>query len=36
MKTQVRLALVGDYRTEAVPVALQLTASHLDIDIQSQ
>ncbi len=41
MKTQVRLALVGDYKPEAVahqatPVALQLTASHLDIDIQSQ
>lgn len=41
MKTQVRLALVGDHRTEAVahqaiPIALQLTASHLDIDIQSQ
>ncbi len=41
MKTQVRLALIGDYRSEAVahqaiPVALQLTASHLDIDIQSQ
>ncbi|WP_446692698.1 CTP synthase C-terminal region-related (seleno)protein [Serratia aquatilis] len=41
MKTQVRLALVGDYKPEAVahqaiPIALQLTASHLDIDIQPQ
>jgi CTP synthase (UTP-ammonia lyase) len=41
MKTQVSLALIGDYRSEAVahqaiPVALQLTASHLNIDIQSQ
>ncbi|MHA7848771.1 CTP synthase C-terminal region-related (seleno)protein [Serratia sp. D1N4] len=41
MKTQVRLALVGDYKPEAVahqaiPVALQLTASHLDIDLQFQ
>ncbi|WP_411752208.1 CTP synthase [Serratia sp. (in: enterobacteria)] len=41
MKMQVRLALIGDYRSEAVahqaiPVALQLIASHLDIDIQSQ
>lgn len=40
MKTQVRLALVGDYKPvavahQAIPVALQLTASHLDIDIQS-
>jgi len=41
MKTQVRLALVGDYKPDAVahqaiPVALQLTASHLDIDLQFQ
>ncbi|AHG19832.1 hypothetical protein Z042_09490 [Chania multitudinisentens RB-25] len=41
LKTQVRLALVGDYNPnaiahQAIPIALQLTASHLDIDIQFQ
>lgn len=40
MKTQVRIALVGDYKPQAVshqaiPVALQLTAAHLNVDIQS-
>ncbi|CAI1946862.1 CTP synthase C-terminal region-related (seleno)protein [Serratia ficaria] len=40
MKDQVRIALVGDYKPQAIahqaiPVALQLTAAHLDIDIQS-
>ena len=40
MKAQVRIALVGDYKPEAVshqaiPVALKLTASHLNLDIQS-
>ncbi|HEP1044762.1 TPA: CTP synthase [Serratia marcescens] len=41
MKAQVRIALVGDYTPQAVahqaiPVALQLTAAHLDIDVQPQ
>ncbi|MEL5570900.1 MULTISPECIES: CTP synthase C-terminal region-related (seleno)protein [Serratia] len=41
MKAQVRIALVGDYNPQAVahqaiPVALQLTAAHLDIDVQPQ
>lgn len=41
LKTQVRLALIGDYRSEAVahqaiPIALQFTAAHLDVGIQSQ
>ncbi|CAI1822369.1 CTP synthase [Serratia quinivorans] len=40
MKAQVRIALVGDYKPEAVshqaiPVALKLTASHLNLEIQS-
>lgn len=40
MKTHVRIALVGDYKPQAVshqaiPVALQLTAAHLNVDIQS-
>jgi CTP synthase len=40
MKAQVRIALVGDYLPQAVshqaiPIALQLTAAHLDVDIQS-
>lgn len=41
MKAQVRIALVGDYNPQAVahqaiPVALQLTTAHLDIDVQPQ
>lgn len=41
MKTQVRLGLVGDYNPQtiahqAIPTAVQLTASHLDIDIHPQ
>lgn len=41
MKPQVRIALVGDYRPEAVahqaiPTALTLAASHLDVDVQSR
>lgn len=40
MKAQVRIALVGDYQPQAVshqaiPIALQLTAKYLDVDIQS-
>ncbi|WP_442230394.1 CTP synthase C-terminal region-related (seleno)protein [Serratia quinivorans] len=40
MKAQVRIALVGDYQPQAVshqaiPIALQLTATHLNVDIQS-
>ncbi|MFI8418013.1 CTP synthase C-terminal region-related (seleno)protein [Serratia sp. NPDC078593] len=41
MKTQIRIALIGDYRPQAIahqaiPVALALAASHLDVDIQTQ
>ncbi|PEM34710.1 glutamine amidotransferase-related protein, partial [Bacillus wiedmannii] len=40
MKAQVRIALIGDYQPQAIshqaiPIALQLTASHLNVDIQS-
>ncbi len=40
MKAHVRIALVGDYKPEAVshqaiPIALKLTATHLNVDIQS-
>ncbi|PVZ82142.1 hypothetical protein C9426_30760 [Serratia sp. S1B] len=40
-KSQIRLALIGDYQPtivahQAIPIAIQLTASHLDVDIQAQ
>ncbi|MFA1238806.1 CTP synthase [Serratia odorifera] len=40
MKTRVRIALVGDFRPQAVahqaiPIALSLAAAHLDVDIDS-
>lgn len=35
MESQVRIALVGNYRPKAIPIALPLATAHLDPDIHS-